>query len=173
MDLELPAGLELFVSRAWEAPVSAQTKILDQRRKILHVGTGIPKLIAALLVLPILSLSLLVLILISAPLAKLSTSLNRYVIKMFRRQLARGDASHLRKMTNSIALQLPRLRELRSADSRLRGMSEFYDWYLSGFHEELDGFVADFEDILEAIEIGLDPKWRDRLTDSKARAHVA
>jgi hypothetical protein len=173
MDLQLTTGLELFASRAWEAPVSAQTKILNQRRKILHVGTGIPKLAAAVVVLPILSLALLVLILISAPLARLSTALNRYVIKMFRYQLGRGDVSQLRKIAEAIALQLPRLRELRSADSELRGKSEFYNWYLSGFQEDLDGFVADYEDILEAIEIGLDPKWRDRLADSKVAARVA
>jgi hypothetical protein len=173
MPTDLSAELEFLASRAWEAPVSAQTRLLDKRRKILHFGTATPKLLAALLVLPILSLTLWVLIFVTAPLAKLSILLNRKILARIRGHLAHADLDTLGVVLKSIDSHLPKLEELKTSDQVLRTKSEFYNWYVAGFDAEIETFILEFEEIREAIEIGIDPKWRSRLCEPEMATHVA
>jgi hypothetical protein len=77
-------------------------------------------------------------------------------------------------MTALIDSQLPKLKELMRIDASIRTKSELYNWLVAGFDQELDGLIADYEDIVEAVQIGLDPKWRERLTgEHRVGAHVA
>jgi hypothetical protein len=160
MPTDLSAELEFLASRAWEAPVSAQTRLLDKRRKILHFGTATPKLLAAL-------------IFVTAPLAKLSILLNRKILARIRGHLAHADLDTLGVVLKSIDSHLPKLEELKTSDQVLRTKSEFYNWYVAGFDAEIETFILEFEEIREAIEIGIDPKWRSRLCEPEMATHVA
>lgn len=166
MTATLTIGLAGFASTVCEAPASVQSKILRTRLRIFRVGGRIAKLLLAVVCLPFLSTLLWLTVLMTALLAPMCVSLNREVIRGFRKRLA---ASHnldgLRGVASHIQTQLPKLEDLFKTDAAVRNRSEVYKWLVSGFDQELEELIADYEDILESMQMGLDPKWRQRLMD--------
>ena len=135
-----------FAFRACEAP-------LNWRQKILDLSGEMVKLAVAASLLPFVYALAWFTILVAATLALLLVRTERKAIRKHRGKLNELSPEDLREAIEGLKWQLSRLQNLARLDRTIRPLSPMYSWLLSGFDEDLKGFISAYDTLLISIQL--------------------